>query len=131
MKKITLPWINRKEHDKKIWELHKYYKTEAEKQRQEWENKWQPLLEKCMSLNARLDNDGSYYIQIKLERDTLNMVASHNDNGYWRYVAQMLAHQFEAQLARLNFSGLHKLAMDTEYDSRRLSSRVTPWYPPT
>lgn len=125
---ILWPFVTRKKYqeleDRRVAGVNSYMK-EILDMKKDWDEKWQPLLDKCKSLNVRVDETmRNYAITVKLSEDMVNAVAGYNNRDYWRFVANRLAQDFEMQLARLNFAGLHKLALDSEYETMR--RRVLP-----
>lgn len=123
MKYFKWPLVTRRTYDaleeRRVAGVTSYMK-EINQMKRDWDEKWQPLLDKCKSLNVRVDDTlRSYAIVVKLSEDMVNHVAGYNNQDYWRFVANRLAQDFEMQLARLNFTGLHKLALDNEYELRR------------
>lgn len=94
--------------------------------RQEVSKKWEPLLRRLMSLTVRRGYDNEFVLNVALARPMMEEIAGYNDQRIWSYISEMVADDLRRQLATLNFSGLHRLAAETE---RRIHQIIEQRYP--
>lgn len=118
--KFEWPWTSknlaRQEAERRVASYRGIAEREMEKLVEEMRSKWQPLLQKAMSLKAtRNQTSGDFMLHVGVARDMLEMAAMHNDPKVWEYISDQLAYEFKRQISTLNFAGLHRLASETEY----------------
>ena len=120
MKKFEWPWISKRKakiaSDNRAAELQHRERRERDRLEEEWQRQWQPLLQKAMSLKAtRNQTSGDFILHVGIARDMLEMAAMHNDPKVWDYISDRLAYEFKRQISTLNFSGLHRMAVEAEH----------------
>jgi hypothetical protein len=117
--KFKWPWVSRKTMDAELASqsrhIRNYERGERERLEADWDAKWAPLLKKAIGLSATHKPDlRSFMVHVEVDRDMLEMAASHNDPKVWEYMSERLGYEFRRQIATLNFTGLHRLARETD-----------------
>jgi len=127
--KTKLPFVSRERYETEISRERQYlnsaHEREVERLKKDWEEKWEPVLDRMMSIRVRRDDTrGDFVVSVNLEHEAMEQAASYNDPAYWNYIAKMLSVHFERQLATMNFAGLHRLANETDSKIMGLKSRM-------
>ncbi len=113
------------EHTRQIEDnvrLSTMYQKKIENIEKENNEKWQPLLQQLIKISARRTPDYSYILSTAFDSSLVDCVASYNSNYYWDYFCDQVSYELKRQLATLNFSGLHKMAIESEEKKYRLAS---------
>ena len=126
--KTKLPFVSRERYETEISRERQYLNSAHDKEidrlKKDWEERWEPLLNRMMSIRARRDEiGGGFVVSVNLEREAMEQCAMYNDNRYWEYLAEMMSVHFRRQLATMNFSGLHKLADETDRKIMDINNR--------
>jgi hypothetical protein len=117
---ISWPWTSKSQHNKELDRAYRnsqlVLEAEVKKLQEEYHERWEPLLQKAIQLKPRLNAQrDSFVLHIGIDRYMVEMVASHNDEHVWEYFVEEVAVHLKRQLLSLNFSGLYRLARETEH----------------